>query len=146
MAKTYRLGAGTRAVNAVFLTLTRLGLGAKYRYVLGVRGRKTGELRETPVDVMKIDRRRFLVSPYGITNWVENVRAAGQVRIKRGRRCDWGLRVRELTPEESVPVLRKYYRDIRVTRPYFDVTIDSSDQEFAREAVKHPVFELLPPQ
>jgi hypothetical protein len=85
-----------------------------------------------------------LVSPYGITNWVRNVRAAGEVRIKRGRRCDEGLKVRELSPEESVPALRMYYRDIRVTRPYFDVTLDSSDEDFAREAEKHPVFELLP--
>jgi hypothetical protein len=66
------------------------------------------------------------------------------VRINRGRRCDRGLRARELPPEESVPVLRKYYEEIRVTRPYFDVTLDSSDEEFAREADNHPVFELLP--
>jgi deazaflavin-dependent oxidoreductase (nitroreductase family) len=144
MAKTYRVGTVTRAINAVFRTLTRLGLGARYRYILGVRGRKTGQLRETPVDVMKIDRRRFLVAGYGVSSWVYNVRAAGEVRIKRGRRCDWGLRARELPPEESVPVLRKYYEEIRVTRPYFDVTLDSSDEEFAREADNHPVFELLP--
>lgn len=50
----------------------------------------------------------------------------------------------ELDPEESVAVLRQYLREVPVTRAYFDVTLDSADEEFAAEAAGHPVFRLVP--
>lgn len=144
MAKSYRVGAGTRAVNRVFTVMTRFGIGKGYRYILTVQGRKSGEPRSTPVDVMESDGRRWLVAAYGVTNWVHNTRAAGQVAISRGGRSE-NLRTVELGPAESVPVLRQYLREVPVTRAYFDVTEDSTDEEFAAESVLHPVFRLLPP-
>ncbi len=53
MAKTYRLSSGARLINSVFRLMTRLGLGASYRYVVTVPGRKTGRLYSTPVDVIE---------------------------------------------------------------------------------------------
>lgn len=144
MAKVYRVGAGTRAVNRVFAVMTRFGIGKGYRHVLTVRGRTSGRQRSTPVDVMESDGRRWLVAAYGVTNWVHNTRAAGQVSISRGGRSE-ELRAVELGPEESVPVLRQYLREVPVTRAYFDVTQASTDDEFAAEASHHPVFRLLPP-
>ncbi len=132
-----------RAINAVFRLLTRLGLGAKYRHILTVRGRKTGKVYSTPVDVMEDSGRRFLVAPYGVVSWVRNARAAGEVTLRRGGRIE-RARVAELSPEVSAPVLRQYISEVRVTRPYFDVTLDSTDEEFAAEAPRHPIFELLP--
>ncbi|MCZ4124717.1 nitroreductase family deazaflavin-dependent oxidoreductase [Streptomyces sp. H39-S7] len=143
MAKSYRVGAGTRAVNGVFAVMTRFGIGKGYRHVLTVRGRTSGQPRSTPVDVMESDGGRWLVAAYGVTNWVHNARAAGQVRIGRGGRSE-DLRVVELEPAESVPVLRQYLREVPITRAYFDVTPDSTDEEFAAESVRHPVFRLLP--
>ena len=52
MARTYRLGIGSRLINRIFTMLTRLGLGASYRHILTVRGRKSGRIYSTPVDVM----------------------------------------------------------------------------------------------
>jgi hypothetical protein len=52
VAKTYRRHLGTRLINWWFRTLTKLGLGASYRHILTVPGRKTGQLHSTPVDVM----------------------------------------------------------------------------------------------
>jgi deazaflavin-dependent oxidoreductase (nitroreductase family) len=143
MAKIYRVGPATRLVNLVFAAMTRRGLGKDYRHLLTVRGRKTGEPRTTPVDVMREDDRRWLVAAYGVTNWVHNARAAGEVTISRGRHRET-VRVTELTPEESVPVLRQYLREVPVTRAYFDVTPDSADEQFAAEASRHPVFALIP--
>ena len=143
MARTYRVNAGQRALNVVFRLLTKVGLGAKFRHILVVRGRKTGTLRSTPVDVMENGGRRFLVAPYGEVNWVRNVRAAGEVTLSRGRRME-RARIRELGPAESAAVLRQYISQVRVTRPYFDVKPDSSDAEFEAVAPKHPVFELFP--
>jgi deazaflavin-dependent oxidoreductase (nitroreductase family) len=141
MARTYRVNKAERAINAMFRLFTRLGLGAKYRYLLTVRGRKTGRLYSTPVDVMESGGHRFLVAPYGVVNWVRNARAAGEVSLSRGGRTE-RVRVSELSPEASAPVLRQYISEVRVTRPYFDVTLDSTDQAFAVEAPRHPVFEI----
>ena len=143
MAKRYRLGGGNRALNALFRLLTRLGVGAKYRHILTVRGRKSGKLYSTPVDVMEIDGRRFLVAPYGVVNWVKNVRAVEEVTLSRGGRTETGRAV-ELSPDASAPVLRKYLQEVAVARPYFDVTMDASGTEFAAEAARHPVFEVAP--
>lgn len=142
MAKIYRIGTGARSVNLVFRVMTRLGLGKSYRHVLTVRGRKTGELRSTPIDIMQHGDQRWLVAAYGVTNWVRNARAAGEVQIARGRYRDT-LRVAELAPEDSVPVLRQYLREVPITRAYFDVTPDSTDEQFVAEAPRHPVFELI---
>jgi hypothetical protein len=51
--------------------------------------------------------------------------------------------VHELEPPAAVPVLREYYRLGRVTRPFFDVTLDSTTDEWLAEAPRHPVFELV---
>jgi deazaflavin-dependent oxidoreductase (nitroreductase family) len=143
MAKTYRISAGTRLVNGVFSAMTRLGVGKAYRHVLTVRGRSSGLPRSVPVDIMRsADGRRWLVAGYGVSSWVHNVRAAGEVAISRGGRSE-SLRTVEVAPEDSVPVLRQYLREVPVTRPYFDITADSADNEVAAEAVRHPVFELL---
>jgi hypothetical protein len=84
------------------------------------------------------------VASYGVTNWVRNARVAGEVRITRGRRSET-LRIEEVGPEDSIPVLRQYLWEVPVTRPYFDVTLDSTDEEFAAEAPRHPVFRLISP-
>lgn len=86
---------------------------------------------------------RWLVAPYGERNWVKNARAAGRVELRRGRRRD-RLVVEEVDAGQAVPVLREYYRRFRVTRPFFDVTLDSSLEEWVAEAPRHPVFRLRP--
>lgn len=45
--------------------------------MLRVRGRKTGEVRETPVNLLTLDGARYLVAPRGVTQWVRNLRVAG---------------------------------------------------------------------
>ena len=42
-----------------------------------------------------------------------------------------------------MPVLRRYYELGRVTRPFFDVSLESSDEAWLAEAPRHPVFRLL---
>jgi len=88
---------------------------------------------------------RWLVAPYGDRNWVKNARAAGWVELRRGR-VRQRLEVDELAPAEAVPVLHEYYRRGRVTRPFFQVSLASSDDEWLAEAPRHPVFRLAPPE
>jgi hypothetical protein len=80
---------------------------------------------------------RWLVAGYGPANWVENARAAGQVTLSRGGRTEL-LAVQDATPGESVPVLRKYMREVRVTRRYFDALPDDHDDVIAAERPRHP--------
>jgi deazaflavin-dependent oxidoreductase (nitroreductase family) len=141
MTNVYRLGPLRRGVNVLIKALTRIGLGGPRTYVLTVRGRKTGERHSTPVNVMEIDRRRYLVAPYGPVGWVKNARAAGEVTLTRKGRAE-RFTVRELGPEDSVPVLRLYLEKTPVVRSFFDVKPESSDEEFAGIAPQKPVFEL----
>ena len=85
---------------------------------------------------------RWLVAPYGERNWVRNARAAGSVELRRGRRREL-LAVEEVTGADAVPVLRRYYEQTRVTRPFFAVERRSSHEEWLAEAARHPVFRLV---
>ena len=139
--KPYRRSFWRRGLNAAVRPLARLGLTGPRTHLLTVPGRRTGRPWSTPVSIVEQDGERWLVAPYGSRNWVLNARAAGWVELRRGRR-DERLVVVELAPEEAVPVLRRYYELARVTRPFFDVTLDSSEAEWLAEAPRHPVFRL----
>jgi len=140
--RTYRLTAGNRLINAVFSTVTRFGLGRSERYILTVVGRKSGQPRSTPVDVISNDGERWLVAGYGVSAWVHNLRAAGEANLSRGRGTE-RIRAVELDIVSSVPVLRRYLRAVRAVRPYFQARMDSEDEDLLADAARHPVFRVL---
>jgi len=141
MAKDYRRGRATRAIDWWFERLTRLGLGASYRRILTVPRRRTGRLHSTPVDVIELNGHRWLVAGYGLASWVLNARAGGEVKLSRGGRTE-RYTIIEAGAEDAVPVLRKYIDEIRVTRACFDATPSSTDAAVAAELSRHPVFRL----
>jgi deazaflavin-dependent oxidoreductase (nitroreductase family) len=138
----YRKSYWRRALNALVRPLARLGLTGPRTHLLTVVGRRSGKPWSTPVSIVEERGERWLVAPYGDRNWVRNARAAGWVVLRRGRRSE-RLGVEELAPAQAVPVLRRYYELGRVTRPFFDVSLDSSDDEWLAEAPSHPVFRLF---
>lgn len=139
--RPYRKSYWRRGLNAVVRPLARLGLTGPRTHLLTVPGRRTGKLWSTPVSIVEESGERWLVAPYGDRNWVLNARAAGWVELRRGHRCE-RLAIEELAPAAAVPVLRRYYELGLVTRPFFDVSLDSADQEWLAEAPRHPVFRL----
>jgi Domain of unknown function (DUF385). len=139
--KPYRKSLWRRGLNAVVRPLAKLGLTGPRTHLLTVPGRRTGRPWSTPVSIVQEGGERWLVAPYGSRNWVLNARAAGWVELRRGRRRE-RLAVDELRPEDAVFVLRRYYELARVTRPFFDVSLDSPDAEWVAEAPRHPVFRL----
>ncbi|MDQ3670828.1 MAG: nitroreductase family deazaflavin-dependent oxidoreductase [Actinomycetota bacterium] len=141
--KPYRKSWWRRALNAVVRPLARLGLTGPRTYLLTVPGRTTGRLWSTPVSIVEEGGERWLVAPYGDRNWVKNARAAGWVELRRGRRRET-LDVVEVAPEEAVPVLLRYYRLGRVTRPFFAAGLESSEDAWLAETPEHPVFRLQP--
>ncbi len=137
MAKTYRMDGTQRVINGIYRWLTDRGLGAEFRQILTVRGRQAGEPRSLPVDVLEVDGSSWLVSPYGLVNWVRNVRAAGTRTLRRGG-TETAWRATEVAGPEAVPVIRAHLRAVPVTQPYWDVTEDSTDSGLAA-AVPNPL-------
>lgn len=76
--------------------------------LLRTRGRRSGLPRTTPVALLKVEGRQWLVSPFGETHWVHNARADGRAQIGRGRRLR-EVRLTEVV-DDSVPELVRAYR------------------------------------
>ena len=51
-------------------------------------GASSGEPRRTPVNLLTVDGTRYLVAPRGETQWVRNLRAAGEGQLLLGRRSE----------------------------------------------------------
>jgi deazaflavin-dependent oxidoreductase (nitroreductase family) len=143
LAKKFNPGLGLKMANVVGRFMAERGWGPPRLHVLTVPGRKSGRVHSVPVGVIEVGGHRYLVGPYGETDWTRNARAAGEVTLSRSGRSD-RYRAVEVTTEEAVPVLREYLRLVRVVRSYFDATPDSPDDAFAAEAKTHPVFRLEP--
>lgn len=139
-----RAGWFTRNVfNRTVAALTRAGVSVAGSRVLEVPGRKSGEPRQTPVNVMTFEGRRYLVAPRGHTQWVRNLRASESGRLLVGRRAEQ-FSATELTDEEKVPLLREYLRRWKwETRQFFGgVGADAPEEEIRRIAPDHPVFRI----
>ena len=102
-----RPGAVERILGRTLVFLVWVGLIRGHFYVLEVRGRKSGKTISLPVDPLDLDGRRYLISPRGESNWVRNVRSAGEVVLARAMRRH-RYAVRELPPSERPPVLKAY--------------------------------------
>ena len=148
MAKTYHVTFAVRASNWMVAILLRAGvkMGPKSfpMVLLTVRGRKSGQPRTVPVVLSERDDKRYLVGTFGEVNWVRNLRAAGQAALTRGRHTET-ISVTELPPAETARFLKQVVSTAPgFIRGYFDVTAESSLEEFEREAPRHPVFLVQP--
>jgi len=131
-------------MNRLMNGLTRLGVSVRGSRVLEHRGRTTGKLHHTPVNLLTIEGARYLVAPRGETQWVRNVRhAGGHLVLILGRRRQL-CTATEIPVSDSVPILRDYLRRWKFeTGMFFDgVSPDSTDAEWAAVASRHPVFAL----
>ena len=124
--------------------LTRRGVSVWGSRVLEVPGRRTGEPRRVPVNLLTVDGIDYLVSPRGHGQWVRNVRAnGGRLDLLLGRRRTHHV-AHELADADKVDVLRAYLRRWKLeVGQFFDGTdADSTDDELRAIAPKHPVFRL----
>jgi deazaflavin-dependent oxidoreductase (nitroreductase family) len=146
MAHYQKPGWFTKHVfNGIVALATRLGLSVWGSRVLRVRGRKTGEWRETPVNLLTIDGQRYLVAPRGETQWVRNIRVSGAGELRLGRKVE-PIRVVELSDDEKPPILRAYLKRWKAEVGVFfeGVSADSPEDDVRRIAPKHPVFRIEP--
>jgi deazaflavin-dependent oxidoreductase (nitroreductase family) len=122
--------------------LSRIGLGMAGARVLEVKGRKSGEWRQTPVNPLSFEGERYLVAPRGHTQWVRNLRVSGEGRLA-GRRTE-SFSATELTDAEKPALLRAYLKKWKwEVGAFFDgVGADAPESELQRIAPDHPVFKI----
>jgi deazaflavin-dependent oxidoreductase (nitroreductase family) len=135
-------------LNPIVRRLMGVGVPLGPNALLSVRGRKTGQLRTTPIAVVEIGGRRWVQSPYGEVNWVRNLRAAGEGILTTGRRQEPVTAV-ALTPEQAATffaeVLGPYIR--RLPLGTWLIRLLGAGEiltDPVGAAQRHPVFELHP--
>lgn len=114
--------------------------------LITIRGRKTGQLRTTPVALVDIGGRRWVIGTFGETNWVRNLRAAGEATVTVGR-VQENVRADELTVSDREAFFRgtlsPYVRSLKVGRLLLSALGAGDILDDPAEAAEHrPVFEL----
>jgi deazaflavin-dependent oxidoreductase (nitroreductase family) len=103
--------------------------------VLSVRGRTSGRLRSTPIVVLEHGGERYLVTPYGNTEWVRNLRAAGGGQLKQHGRVE-EFTATEVPVEQRPPIidayLKRYGRMPTVARTFAQLP----------DPAEHPTFRI----
>ncbi|MFJ2926891.1 nitroreductase family deazaflavin-dependent oxidoreductase [Streptomyces massasporeus] len=123
--------------------LTRRGVSVWGSRVLAVRGRKSGRWRTTPVNLLTLDGKQYLVAPRGHVQWTHNMRAAGGGELHLGKHVDT-FTAAEVGDDDKTPILRAYLKRWKAEVGVFfnGVGPDSPDDELRRIAPDHPVFEI----
>jgi deazaflavin-dependent oxidoreductase (nitroreductase family) len=75
--------------------------------LITIRGRKSGVDRTTPVALIEIGGRRWVIGTFGETHWVRNLRAAGEATVTVGRR-----REKVGSIELSREAAAEFFRDV----------------------------------
>ena len=116
--------------------------------LLTVPGRKSGRPRTTPVAMVQVDGRRWIIGTFGAVGWVHNLRAARRATVTvRGRREQ--VEGRELSPAEGAQffraVLAPYVTGLPIGRLILKL-LGASDilTDPQAAAARRPVFELQP--
>lgn len=130
-----------RLFNSSVAWLTRRGVSVWGSRVLYVRGRTSGQWRSTPVNLLNVEGRRYLVAPRGQTQWVRNLRAAGGGELRVGKMAE-KFTATELADAQKPAILRAYLRRWKMEVGVFfeGVGADASDAKLLEIAPGYPVF------
>jgi deazaflavin-dependent oxidoreductase (nitroreductase family) len=149
MAADLRVPTFVPFVNRITHRVLRLGAFMGPNALLTVRGRRTGEPRTTPVAVVEMGGRRWIIGTFGPVNWVRNLRAAGEGTLSVGRRTE-RVRAVELDPAEATSfftdVIGQQFGRTRLGRWMLGSLLRAGEilDDPGRAAERRPVFELHP--
>ncbi|MEU0092896.1 nitroreductase/quinone reductase family protein [Kribbella sp. NPDC006257] len=130
--------------NKLVAGLTNLGVSLMGSRVLSVRGRKSGEWRSNPVNLLVLDGQRYLVAPRGHVQWVRNLRASGEGTLRVGRTIET-FRAEELADADKPDIIRLYLKKWAWEVGAFfgnDVRADSPVSRLLEVAPGVPVFKI----
>ena len=130
--------------NTVTKWLTARGISLLGSRVLAVRGRKSGQTRTTVVNLFSYEGSQYLLAPRGHTEWVRNLRAAGEGELRLGRRRRRFTPV-EIADADKEPLIRLYLRKWAwETGAVFDgLKADSPTPDIEAAAPGFPVFRVV---
>jgi deazaflavin-dependent oxidoreductase (nitroreductase family) len=132
-----------RVFNRIFGILVGLGVGFSHNYLLQVKGRKSGKIYSTPVDLLELNGQRFLVAPRGRTQWVRNAEAAGEITLKKGS-FQRRFALRAVPDADKSPILKAYLDGFKKeVQRYFPVAAGSPVESFRDLVESYPAFELI---
>lgn len=133
----------THVFNQLVHLLTRAGISVWGSRILWVRGRTSGEWRSTPVNLLSYNGQQYLVAPRGVTQWVRNLRAAGNGELRVGSKVH-AFDADELDDAEKIEVLRAYLKRWKMEVGIFfnGVSATSPKADLEKIAPNHPVFRL----
>ena len=141
MKTEYNVGWSVRVTNRIMKNLGSFGFLPDRFQILIVPGRKSGRITEIHLCVVETPEKKWLVAPYGPVNWVKNVRAAKQIKIRK--RCSVREYIpTEITAKESAPVIKKYLEIEKHPKDYVQVNEHSPLSDIEAEAHRYPVFAL----
>jgi deazaflavin-dependent oxidoreductase (nitroreductase family) len=128
--------------NRIANGLHRLGLSVQGSQTLAVRGRKSGEMRTSPVNPFELDGQTYIFAPRGTTQWVRNLRAAGEGELRSGRKVRH-FHATEVPDSEKLPLIRHYMdKWAWEVKSFLKIDPDAPDEEIRRVAPNHPAFVL----
>jgi deazaflavin-dependent oxidoreductase (nitroreductase family) len=129
--------------NRAVAWLTRRGISVWGSRVLAVRGRKSGQWRTTPVNLLTVDGRQYLLAPRGHVQWTHNMRAVGGGELRLGKNVDV-FTATEIADDDKPAILRAYLKRWKFeVAMFFDgVGADASDEKLLEIAPGYPVFRL----
>jgi deazaflavin-dependent oxidoreductase (nitroreductase family) len=132
-----------KVLNRTVAWFTRRGVSVWGSRVLAVRGRKSGEWRHTPVNLLTVGGQRYLVAPRGHVQWTHNMRVAGGGQLLLGQKVE-EFTATEIADDYKPELLRAYLKRWKAEVGVFfgGVGPDSTDEELRAIAPKHPVFQL----
>jgi deazaflavin-dependent oxidoreductase (nitroreductase family) len=90
----------SRIVNPLISTL-------RLAPVLGTRGRRSGEWRRVPVNVLELGDSMYLVAPRGYTHWARNLLANPEAELRRGGRTE-RFQAQQVPVEARLPLISAY--------------------------------------
>jgi deazaflavin-dependent oxidoreductase (nitroreductase family) len=130
--------------NAVTKWLTARGVSLVGSRVLAVRGRKSGQTRTNIVNLFSYEGSQYLLAPRGHTEWVRNLRVAGEGELRLGRRRQQFTPV-EIADADKEPLIRLYLRKWAwETGAFFDgLKADSPASDIEAAAPGFPVFRIV---
>jgi hypothetical protein len=129
--------------NRTFGFLAGLGIAPKFIYLLEVRGRKTGKIYRSPVNLMEIAGKQILVAPRGRTQWVRNAEASNEITLKRASYRQ-AFALKPIPDPDKPPILKEYLdRYASAVKKFFPIPPNSPAESFCAIAPNYPVFELI---
>ncbi len=137
-----------KPANKVFIAMSRMGMrfGGESPMVLTVPGRKSGKPRSTPVTPMRLDGKRYVVSGFPGSDWVNNARACGEATLQRGRHSE-RVRMVEMSLQDARPILRAFPAEVPTGVNFMKsagLVRDGRPEEFEALAGRCAVFRFDP--